>query len=50
MLLINTPKLTRGLDVLSISPFLVIDDKPIKAYKKVFNNAFEFSDLVWDPP
>ena len=30
----NTPKPTRGLDALSISPFLVIDDKPIKAYKR----------------
>ena len=27
VLSINTPKPTRGLDVLSISPFLVIDDK-----------------------
>jgi hypothetical protein len=24
----NTPKSTRGLDALSISPFLVIDEKP----------------------
>jgi hypothetical protein len=24
----NTPKSTRGLDALSISPFLVIDDNP----------------------
>ena len=50
MLSINTPKPTRGLDALSISPFLVIDDNPIKAYKKIFNKAFEFSDLVRAPP
>ena len=36
--------------MLSISPFLVIDDNPIKAYKKIFNKAFEFSDLVGAPP
>src|SRR6185369_16732144 len=50
VLSINTPKPTRGLDALSISPFLVIDDNPIKAYKKIFNKAFEFSDLVRAPP
>ena len=50
VLSINTPKPTRGLDALSISPFLVIDDNPIKAYKKIFNKAFEFSDLVGAPP
>ena len=50
VLSINTPKTTRGLDVLSISPFLVIDDNPIKAFKKIFNKAFEFSDLVRAPP
>ena len=36
--------------MLSISSFLVIDDNPIKAYKKIFNKAFEFSDLVRAPP
>jgi len=46
VLSINTPKPTNGLDALSIYPFLVIDDKPIKAYKKIFNNSFEFSDLI----
>ena len=50
VLSINTPKPTRGLDALSISPFLVIDDNPIKAYKKIFNKAFVFSDLVRSPP
>ena len=39
-----------GAYMLSISPFLVIDDNPIKAYKKIFNKAFEFSDLVRAPP
>ena len=34
MVSINPPKPTRGLDALLISPFLVIDDNPIKAYKK----------------
>ena len=28
----------------------MIDDNPIKAYKKIFNKAFEFSDLVRAPP
>ena len=28
----------------------MIDDNPIKAYKKIFNKAFEFSDLVGAPP
>ena len=50
VLAIYTPKPTRGLDALSISLFFVIDDKPIKAYKRIFYNAFEFSDLVWAPP
>jgi len=50
VLSINIPKPTRGLDVLSISPFLVIDDKLIKACKKIFNNTFEFLDLIWAPP
>ena len=50
VLSINTPKPTKGLDALSISPFLVIDDKPIKAYTKIFNNSFEFSDLIRAPP
>ena len=36
--------------MLSISPFLMIDDNPIKAYKKIFNKAFEFSNLVGAPP
>ena len=36
--------------MLLISPFLVIDDNPIKAYKKIFNKTFEFSDLVGVPP
>jgi len=49
MLSINTPKPTRGLDALSISPFLVIDNKMIKAYKKIFNDTFEFSNLIWAP-
>ena len=49
VLSINTPKPNGGLDALSISPFLVIDDKPIKTYKMIFNNAFEFSDLIWAP-
>ena len=49
VLSINTPKPTRGPDALSISPFFVIDDKPIKTYKKIFNKAFEFSDLIWAP-
>ena len=35
--------------MLSISPFLVIDDNPIKTYKKIFNKAFEFSDLLRAP-
>ena len=39
-----------GAYMLSISPFLVIDDNPIKAYKKIFHKAFEFSDLVGAPP
>ena len=39
-----------GAYMLSISPFLVIDDNPIKAYKKIFNKTFEFSDLVGTPP
>jgi len=46
VLSINPPKHTRGQDALSISPFLVIDDNPIRAYRKIFNKAFEFSDLV----
>jgi hypothetical protein len=33
-LVINPPKLTRGRDALSISPFLVIDDKHLE----FFNN------------
>ena len=36
--------------MVSISSFLVIDDNPIKTYKKIFNKAFEFSDLVGAPP
>ena len=28
----------------------MIDNNPIKAYKKIFNKAFEFSDLVRAPP
>ena len=36
--------------MLSISPFLVINVNPIKAYKKIFNKIFEFSDLVRAPP
>ena len=39
-----------GAYMLSISPFLVIDDNPIKAYKKIFNKTFEFSYLVGAPP
>ena len=35
--------------MLSISLFLVIDDNSIKAYKKIFNKTFEFSDLVEAP-
>jgi len=31
----NHPKPTKGLDALSISPFLVIDDNLIKAYKRI---------------
>ena len=27
----------------------MIDDNPIKAYKKIFNKSFEFSDLVEAP-
>ena len=27
----------------------MIDDNPIKAYKKIFNKGFEFSDLVGAP-
>ena len=50
VLSINAPKPTRGLDALSISPFLVIDDNPIKTYRKIFNKGFEFSDLVGAPP
>ena len=49
MLSINIPKSTRGLDAFNL-PFLVIDDNPIKAYKKIFNKAFELSDLVGAPP
>ena len=36
--------------MLSISLFLVIDDNSIKAYKKIFNKTFEFSNLVRAPP
>jgi len=36
--------------MISISLFLVIDDNLIKAYKKIFNKTFEFSDLVRAPP
>ena len=35
MLLFNHPKPTKGIDALSISPFLVIDDNLIKAYKMI---------------
>jgi len=46
MLSFNHPKSTKGLDALSISPFLVIDDNLIKAYKKILNiKAFGFNDL-----
>ena len=46
----NHPKPTKGLDALSISPFLVIDDNLIKAYKKILNiKAFRFNDLWEDP-
>jgi len=34
----NSPKPTKGLDALTISPFLVIDDNTIKAYKRLINN------------
>ena len=36
--------------MLSISTFFVIDDNPIKAYKKTSNKAFEFLDLVGARP
>ena len=36
--------------MLSISPFFVIDDNLIKAYKKIFNETFELSDLGRAPP
>jgi hypothetical protein len=38
MLSFNSQKPTKGLDALSISPFLVIDDNTIKAYKRLINN------------
>jgi hypothetical protein len=38
MLPFNSPKPTKGLDALSISPFLVIDDNTIKACKRLINN------------
>ena len=42
----NHPKPTKGLDALSISPFLLIDDNLIKAYKKILNiKIFGFDDL-----
>jgi hypothetical protein len=40
MLSYNHPKPTKGLDALAISPFLVIDDNLIKAYKKNKNLSF----------
>jgi hypothetical protein len=36
----NQPKPTKGLDALSISPFFMIDDNLIKAYKKNKNLTF----------
>jgi hypothetical protein len=38
MLSLNHPKPTKGFDALSISPFLVIDDNLIKAYKRYKKN------------
>ena len=34
----NSPKHTKGLDALTISSFLMIDDNTIKAYKRLINN------------
>jgi hypothetical protein len=46
----NSPKPTKGLYALSISPFLVIDDNTIKTYKRLINNKiFESYDIVSSP-
>jgi hypothetical protein len=34
----NSPKPTKGVDALTISPSLMIDDNTIKAYKRLTNN------------
>ena len=34
----NSLKPTKGLDALTIFPYLVIDDNTIKAYKRLINN------------
>jgi hypothetical protein len=47
---IDSPKPLGSLDALSISPFLVIDDNTIKAYKYINELRFEFSDKERAPP
>ena len=46
----NSPKPTKGLDVLTISPFLMIDDNTIKSYKRLINNKVLNSMILWAPP
>jgi hypothetical protein len=38
MLSFNSPKPNKGLDALTISSFLVIDDNTTKAYKRLINS------------
>jgi hypothetical protein len=49
MLLSKLPKLTKGMNALSISPFLVIDDNIFKAYIVFDKYVFESYDIVSSP-